>query len=144
MKVNNHIEFLNYIYQNAEMGIVGINDIVSKVKDEEFESLLNEQKSDYENICNEAIEILKKYGKEQQELNKMAKISSYMMSMMKTMKDPSTSNLAKMMMEGSNKGIIEITEKINNFKEKDEEIVDLANKLLETEQNNLDNLKKFL
>lgn len=144
MKVNNHIEFLNYIYQNAEMGIVGINDIISKVKDEEFESLLNEQKSDYENICNEAIEILKKYGKEQQELNKMAKISSYMMSMMKTMKDPSTSNLAKMMMEGSNKGIIEITEKINNFKEKDEEIVDLANKLLETEQNNLDNLKKFL
>ncbi len=144
MKVNNHIEFLNYIYQNAEMGIVGINDIIPKVKDEEFESLLNEQKSDYENICNEAIEILKKYGKEQQELNKMAKISSYMMSMMKTMKDPSTSNLAKMMMEGSNKGIIEITEKINNFKEKDEEIVDLANKLLETEQNNLDNLKKFL
>lgn len=144
MKVNNHIEFLNYIYQNAEMGIVGINDIIPKVKDEEFETLLNEQKSDYENICNEAIEILKKYGKEQQELNKMAKISSYMMSMMKTMKDPSTSNLAKMMMEGSNKGIIEITEKINNFKEKDEEIVDLANKLLETEQNNLDNLKKFL
>ena len=144
MKVNNHIEFLNYIYKNVEMGIVGINDIIPKVKDEEFENLLNEQKSDYENICNEAIEILKKYGKEQQELNKMAKISSYMMSMMKTMKDPSTSNLAKMMMEGSNKGIIEITEKINNFKEKDEEIVDLANKLLETEQNNLDNLKKFL
>ena len=74
----------------------------------------------------------------------MAKISSYMMTQMKTMSDSSTSNLAKMMMEGSNKGIIEITEKLNNFAEQDEEIVALANKLLETEQNNLDNLKQFL
>ena len=144
MKVNIHIEFLNYIYQNAEMGIVGINDIISKVQDEKFEKILKEQKSDYENICKEAKDILKKYGKEQKELNKMAKISSYMMCMMKTMNDTSTSNLAKMMMEGSNKGIIEITEKLNNFQEQDEEIVDLANKLLETEQNNLDNLKEFL
>ncbi len=142
--MNKHIEFLNYIYQNAQMGIVGIDDIITKVEDKEFEKLLNEQKADYENICNEAIQILKKYGKEQKELNKMAKMSSYMMVKMKTMTDCSTSNLAKMMMEGSNKGIIEITEKLNNYEEKDEEIVSLANKLLETEQNNLDDLKKFL
>ena len=142
--MNDHIEFLNYIYQNAEMGIVGIKDIIDKVEDENFEKLLNEQESDYQNICKEAIHILKKYGKEQKELNKMAKVSSYMMVKMKTLTDTSTSNLAKMMMEGSNKGIIEITEKLNNFKETDEEIIKLANKLLETEQNNLDNLKKFL
>ena len=142
--MNKHIEFLNYIYQNAQMGIVGIDDIITKVEDKEFEKLLNEQKADYENICNEAIQILKKYGKEQKELNKMTKMSSYMMVKMKTMTDCSTSNLAKMMMEGSNKGIIEITEKLNNYEEKDEEIVSLANKLLETEQNNLDDLKKFL
>ena len=142
--MNNHIEFLNYIYQNAQMGVVGIKDIITKVENEKFEKLLNEQKADYQNICDETIEILKKYGKEQKELNKMAKISSYMMTQMKTMSDSSTSNLAKMMMEGSNKGIIEITEKLNNFAEEDEEIVALANKLLETEQNNLDNLKQFL
>ena len=142
--MNKHIEFLNYIYQNAQIGIVGIDDIITKVEDKEFEKLLNEQKADYENICNEAIQILKKYGKEQKELNKMTKMSSYMMVKMKTMTDCSTSNLAKMMMEGSNKGIIEITEKLNNYEEKDEEIVSLANKLLETEQNNLDDLKKFL
>ncbi len=142
--MNDHIEFLNYIYQNAEMGIVGIDDIITKVKDEKFEKLLQEQKSDYENICKEAINILKKYGKEQKELNKMAKMSSYMMVKMKTMNDCSTSNLAKMMMEGSNKGIIEITEKLNAYNEPDEEITALANKLLETEQNNLDDLKTFL
>lgn len=142
--MNDHIEFLNYIYQNAEMGIVGIDDIITKVKDEKFEKLLQEQKSDYENICKEAINILKKYGKEQKELNKMAKMSSYMMVKMKTMNDCSTSNLAKMMMEGSNKGIIEITEKLNAYNEPDEEITALANKLLKTEQNNLDDLKTFL
>ena len=39
--MNNHIEFLNYIYQNAQMGVVGIKDIIGKVENEKFEKLLN-------------------------------------------------------------------------------------------------------
>ena len=71
-------------------------------------------------------------------------MSSYMMSKMKLMKDSSSSAIAKMMIEGSNKGIIEITEKLNNYPKDDQEIVDLANKLLDIEQKNLDDLKEFL
>ena len=142
--MNNHIEFLDYIYKNAKMGITGIKDILPKVEDKELEKVLNEQLKDYENVCQKAVDILKKYGKDQPELNKMTKISSYMMVQMKTIKDSSVSNLAKMMIEGSNKGIIEISEKINNFKENDEEITNLAEELLNIEQTNLDNLKKFL
>lgn len=142
--MNNNIEFLNYIFQNAQMGIVGINDIISKVKEEKFEKVLNEQIQDYQNICDEALDIYIKYGKEKKELNNMAKMSSYMMSMMKTLKDSSTTNLAKMMMEGSNKGIIEITEKLNNYQGDDEEIKQLAEKLLKIEQKNLDDLKEYL
>ena len=63
---------------------------------------------------------------------------------MKTIKDSSTSNLAKMMMTGNNKGIIEIQEKINNYDGHNKKVISLAKKLLETEKRNLNDLKKYL
>ncbi len=144
MKMKENIEFLNYIYQNAQMGVVGIDDIINKITDEDFENVIKEQKDDYETICKETSAIFKKYGKEEKELPMMAKVGSYIMSEMKTLTDSSTNMLAKMMIEGSNKGIIEITEQLNNYSGDDEEIRTLANKLLKIEQKNLDNLKKFL
>ena len=100
-----------------------------------------------QNLCEDPAcrkELVKKYGKEEKELPMMAKVGSYIMSEMKTLTDSSTNMLAKMMIEGSNKGIIEITEQLNNYSGDDEEIRTLANKLLKIEQKNLDNLKKFL
>lgn len=137
-------DFLNYIYQNAQMGVVGINDITSAIEDEKLTKVIEEQLQDYQDIMKECLEIFKKYGQEKEDIGTMAKVSSYMMSKMKLMKDSSTNNITKMMIEGSNKGIIEITEKLNNYNGNDEEIKDLAQKLLDTEQKNLDNLKEFL
>lgn len=141
---NMNIEFLNYIYQNAQMGVIGIDHIENKIEDTDLKEEIRREKDEYESICNEAIEIYIRYGKEEKEIGKMAEMSSYMMSKMKTMMDSSTTNLAKMMMEGNNKGIIEITEKLNHYDDADEEIVALAKKLLQTEQNNLENLKEYL
>jgi len=138
------VDFLNYIYKNAEMGIVGIDNIITKVKNEEFESLLNNQKNEYENICREAENILKKYGKQNEELGTMAKVSSVVMTEMSMLKDNSINNIAKMMVEGTNKGIIEITEKLNAYDNTDAEIVVLANKLKDTEEKNIEELKKYL
>lgn len=142
--MKDNIDFLNYIYQNAQMGIVGINDIISSIQDEKLTTVIEEQLKDYESILKECLTIFNKYGKEKEEIGTMAKISSYMMSKMKLMKDSSTNNIAKMMIEGSNKGIIEITEKLNAYQNDDEEIKELANKLLDIEQKNLDDLKQFL
>ena len=143
--MNKDVEFLDYIYQNAEMGIVGIDHIIDRVKDASLEKLINEQREEYENILDEAKEIYKKYGKDEKELSKLTKISSNIMSeMMMLAKKGEDNAIAKMMIEGSNKGIIEITEKLNNLKTDDEEIKTLAEKLLATEQHNLDELKKYL
>ena len=143
--MNKDIEFLDYIYQNAEMGVNGINQIVDRVDDIELANLMEEQKEEYENILDNAREIYKKYGKDEKELGKVTKVSSYIMTeMMMITKKGEDNAIAKMMIEGSNKGIIEITEKLNHFENCDEEIKELAEKLLATEQHNLDELKKYL
>lgn len=142
--MSEEVEFLNYIYKNAEMGIIGIDNIIAKVKDEDFEKLLNNQKEEYNNICKEAESILKKYGKSNEEVGTMAKISTAVMSEMSILKDDSIKNIAKMMIEGTNKGIVEITEKLNAYNNTDAEIVVLASKLKSLEENNVEELKKYL
>ena len=142
--MSEEVEFLNYIYKNAEMGVIGIDNIITKVKDENFEKLLKSQRNEYENICVEAESILKKYGKKNEEVGTMAKVSTKVMSEMALLKENSTQNIAKMMIEGTNKGIIEIVEKINAYNNSDAEIVVLANKLKNTLEKNIEELKKYL
>ncbi len=142
--MDSEVEFLNYIYKNAQMGVIGIDDVITKANNEKFIKLLKSEREEYQTICNEAENILKKYGKQNEEIGVMAKMSSKMMSEMKMLKDDSDETIAKMMMEGTNKGIIAITEKINSYNVKDAEIVVLATKLKATLEKNVDELKKFL
>ncbi len=142
--MSEEVEFLNYIYKNSEMGVIGIDDIIAKVSNEKFAKILNNQREEYLEITKEAEDILKKYGKQNEEIGAMAKMGTKMMAEMNLMKDNSDQTIAKMMMEGSNKGIIEITEKINAYKNIDAEIVVLANKLKATLEKNIEEIKKYL
>ncbi len=126
------VEFLNYIYKNAEMGLIGIDNIIKKADEEKFEKLLKKERSEYEEILKEANDILKKYGKSNEEVGTMAKISTKVMSEMELLKDNSTNTIAKLMLEGTNKGVIEIVEKINAYPDADPEIIVLATKLKAT------------
>jgi len=138
------VEFLQYIHKNAEMGIVGINNIINKVENEAFENLLKREKQEFEEICKEAEVILKKYGESNEEIGIIPKISTAVSSNVELIKDDSISHMAKMMIEGTNKGIIAVTEKINAYNNNDAEIIMLANKLKNNLEENVNNLKKYL
>lgn len=139
-----NVEYLNCIYKNANMGIIGIDDIIEKVNSSEFEKVLSNEKNEYDAICREAINILKKYGKKEEDVSSLAKVSTKIMSEMKLLKETTDEVIAKMMIEGTNKGIIEVSEKINSYDNSDSEIVLLLNKLSELLKNNIEELKKYL
>ncbi len=136
------IEFLNYIYQNARMGVIGIKELMPCVEETAFKDLLGSELEEYESICNEALKLFIKYNSLEKDVSKMAKIMTYMS--IKASKKNNINKYAKMMIEGSNKGIIEINEKLNYYKGVSPKIINLANKLLETEQNNINELKQYL
>ena len=142
--MNEDIELLNYIYQNAKMGIVGIDNIKSEIQDKKFLKLIKEQEQDYYMICTKAIKYLSLSNSERKNITKIAKIMTYMDARKKLMKDKSDSTIAKMMIEGSNMGIIAITEKLNHYEGADKNIIKLAKELLKIEEKNLENLKEYL
>lgn len=142
--MNKNLELLNYIYQNARMGVIAIDNLKDHIEDIKLKEYVMEEYQDYQAICNDAINYFIKLGHKEIDLSTMLKVNTYIMVNIKALMDNSTTNIAKMMIEGSNKGIIEINENLNKYDDCDEKIKSLGTKLLKVEEKNLENLKKFL
>ena len=126
------------------MGIVGINDIIDKVKKADFREFLIAQRKEYENIVKKVTKLFTSFGLEEKELNNFVKMNSKIMSEMKLIKDNSDEMIAKMMMEGTNKGVIKINKALNENNNADNEVIDLAKELLELMEHNFNKLKVYL
>ena len=137
-------EVLLKLYQNVEMGIAGIESLENKIESRSLAKLILNQKKEYEMIKEKLVSLCSKYNVEDKELSSFAKISSDMMVKMKTLMDKSEHNIAKMMMEGTNKGLIQLEELLNNYQGKEEKILDLIKKTIDLEHQNNEELKIYL
>ena len=140
---NTNIKFLNLIYQNAEMGLIGIDTVIGKVENEAIAKLIGEHRKEYEEFLEDARKILIKYGAKEEEVSKLKSLSSKAMANAMTM-GKTDKEIAKLMMEGNQKGVLEITAELNQYEGDDEEILDLAHKLLATEEHNREEFKQYL
>lgn len=139
-----NIELLNNIYQASQMGVNAIDHLNGKVKDNKFDQLLDAQRAEYTDINRKAMSMINEAGYKEKDLNTFAKISADLNIDMKALMDNSTSNIAKMMIQGSTMGIVEGTKNLNEYQDVNEETLDLQSKLVKTQQSNVEDLKKFL
>jgi len=140
----NDIEMLQSVRKTCRMGCEGIDEILPITKGEEFRKALETQKEEYKNICTEADRMLELKKASPEDINAMAKMGSKTMTMMKTMKDDSEEHLAEMMYQGSAMGVTKIIRNMREFTGNDKEVRALAQRLLETEERNMEQMKKFL
>lgn len=137
-------ELLNYIFQNSQMGKETIEQLLGIVKEKKVLDHMQIQLVEYQDLNNSARKMLHETGCEEKDIHAMAKISAYMSISIKTLKNKSPSHIAEMMIEGSTMGVIEATKNINHYKDADKKIITLAEKLLKTEESNIEHWKKFL
>ena len=135
---------LNFVYQNAEMGKETIPKLAKMVENTEFRRVMESQLSEYQTIYNTAEEKIKKSNQEAKGVGTMEKISAYTILNLNTLLDKSSSHIAEMMMQGSNMGIIDITKKLRECPDAEPDTIRLAQKLLKTEEHNLEEVKEFL
>ena len=115
-----------------------------KAKKEKFRELLEHQRDEYNTILKESEQIFLAYGAKERELGKMVKMNSKMMSEAKLFKKDDDSTIAKMMIEGTMKGIKKLESCISTYNEEDEEAYDLSLKLLDMLKHNIRDLKIYL
>ena len=139
------LEMLSVIYQNAEMGKDTITHLIEITDSVDFRKRLEAQLIEYQGIFDRVDQVIQQQKKTVEGIGSFAKISSYMMINFKTLADKSPSHIAEMMIQGSTMGIVDMTKKIKELQsEVSPEVLKLAEKLLKTEQSNVEEMKKFL
>ncbi|HHW00441.1 MAG TPA: hypothetical protein GXX36_12910 [Clostridiaceae bacterium] len=142
--MNGNAELLNFIYQNSQMGVHTLEQLIGIVEDEKFKKHLESQYKEYQEIHKAAQEMLNKNGYDEKGLSTFEKIRSYIMVNMQTLTDKSSSHIAEMLIIGSNMGIIDAVKNIKKYQDAEPEIINLMKRLLEFEENNVQELKEFL
>nr|WP_122013274.1 hypothetical protein [Maliibacterium massiliense] len=135
---------LSNICQNTEMGRTGIAHVMDLTRDTDLRQALEAQLSEYHQIYDAADAMLQEKSEGPEHISPMAKVMSYLSANFKTMQDPSSSKIAEMMIQGSTMGITKMTKWLHDYDGGDNRITRLAQKLVKTEQANIEEMKHFL
>ena len=89
-------------------------------------------------------DMLRSRGVQPDGVGAAAKLTSELMSAMKTMVDHPSTKIAEMMIQGSTMGVTKSLRTLRDCRPEDPRVKDLADKLLKTEQANIEEMKTFL
>ena len=142
--MDENAELLNYIHQNSQMGKDTIKQLIGINKEQEYKKMLQSQFDEYKSIFDATDMKLKQCNRDAKDINIFAEVSTYIMINLKTLTNKTSSHISEMLIQGSTMGIIDITKKIKEYANADKEILDLANRLLQFEQRNVEECKKYL
>lgn len=145
MNKNKDVDMLDFIYQNSQMGVASLNEILPMVEEGKFKDGLRAQLKGYKDIHEEARNHLNEAGYDEKGINAMQKMMTYLMIDVKMMADSSPSHVAKMLIQGSNMGIIDAQKRIHQYEgEANGKAVKLMKHLQEFEEKNVERLKAYL
>ena len=135
---------LNQVNQGIKMGMDSISNVSEKVQDSRLKDELLFQYDKYNEILNEVNDELTNYDDFPKDLNPMQKAMGWMGVEMNTLTDKSNSKIAELMIQGTNMGIIEGVKLLNHNPDTEQHIKDILNKFIDFQQNNVEQLKKYL
>lgn len=143
MKEN--INALDEVNKGACMGMDAIDDILDKVEDSKLKVLLDKQYKFYKDIKEDIINIYNRYNSTDNphETSIMNKVMTWSGINMKTMKDHSNSNIAELLLQGTNMGIIE-GRRILNKKEINSDVEKIISLFVKKQEKYVEDLKEFL
>ena len=145
--MNENIELLEFIYKNAEMGSFTLTKLINELKDKEnkIKKVVEDEIKGYEKYIKESKKLIDKGKYEFKENGLMAKMGASMGIKKETKADNSDAAIAHMIVEGLTMGVVDISTKINNYKEvADKKVISLAQDFLKFQEDEIERLKAFL
>ena len=126
------------------MGIDGIKLVKKHCKNRSLRKTLSRQLSEYGEMYDRASGLLNRLGESPQKINAAAKISTHIAMTAKGLRNRSSSHIAEMMIQGNTMGVIQMTRQKKRCRGCNSEVMRLAEELIVTEENNIDEMKFFL
>lgn len=138
------IQLLREIQKNTEMGMHALDVVSNKVYDDSMALMLARESFKYGEIHDRARAQLLA-GRQRPDPE--SKVNRMMLSAAitgNTLFDSSTSHLAELMIRGSSMGLSDLWKAMNHNAQAGEQTVELAKELMDFEENNIKELKKYL
>lgn len=138
------IELLCSIRQTAEMGRDGIDTVMRYSPCQPLSDALRQQKAEYGELSASAGELIRKKGGYPEPVSLGSKMGLQMVRISQRFSHPSASRIAEKMISGNTKGVVQSLRRQRQYLGRDPEVMALSQRLLETEQNNIEQMKPFL
>ena len=145
--MNENVEILEYIYQNAKMGVKSLTNLINAINgtDNKIKKIVEGELKGYERFVKDSKKLLSKYKTEPKEKSIIANVTSSIGIKMELIKDNSDAKIADMLTKGFTMGLVDITKRIDNFEnDADKEILNLAKELKKFSEVNIELLKPYL
>lgn len=138
-------ELLAEVYRNTHYALQSIADVLPDTEDEKLREELIKMHDGYEQISGKAAIYARDNGIELKEPGAVKKAMMWGSIKMNTLKDDSSEHIAEMMTQGTVMGITALSRSLGESREEsDEQIIQIAEELLQIEQKYEETLKTYL
>lgn len=138
------IEFLKQLHQAAQMGRDTLEHVNNNIGPGELRNAVEKDIFDYADVCSQVTEKLEEKGEQPKSVGKIARAMASMMIDVKINDETPEREVAKMIIDGTTKGVTECTSKLSDFADVDNDIKNIGYKLLWVQQKNIDEMRRFL
>ena len=140
-----HTEMLlQECYSGLHMAINSMDQILPYATEKELKTLINQYKEKHERLKKQVSELMCDHNVDMKKPGMLASAYAWITAEAKMMMENDSSQIAKLMMDGSNMGIQSITECINKNEDAADEVQSIAKKIVRIEEEFLQELKRFL
>lgn len=145
--MDENLELLEYIYQNSEMGVFSTTKLIQDLngKENKIKKKTEEILKEYEKYLKETKKLIEKNNMDIKQNSMISKMGASIGIKKEVKKDNSDAAIAHILIEGLTMGIVDISSKINNYKnEADKKFISLAKDYLKFQEDTVKELKEFL
>ena len=143
-KVEREVEYLHQLYQASQMGRDTLEHVNNNIGPGELRTAVEKDIFDYSDVCAQVKAKLEERGEEVKPVGKVARAMASMMISMKIGDDTPESEVAKMIIDGTTKGVTECISKQSEFADLDDDLLNIGYRLVWVEQKNIDEMRRFL
>ena len=137
-------ELLQYVYKTTDMGSKGIESVENYIQSTALKDKLKEQKVEYQKLRDQAKDLLAARNEHPKGVSPIAEASADVMAAGKMITNHTDSKIAEMTIQGNQMGVNKTIKHLHDYNRTNDTVRTLTQKLLATEESNVEQLKSFL
>jgi len=141
---NREVEFLNKVFENAQMGGESIGYLTDKIGDPNMLSDLQTQHKQYSDLSNKASTQLAEYSHTPKSVSPITQMGVWSGVQLNTLVNKSNDHIAEMMIQGSMMGVIDMSRTLKEYSDISQDAKKLGQDLIGMEENNVQRMKQYL